>query len=78
MPRPRNLVPQPRNHKGSAVIDVTCGDGTRKTVTLGPWNSPQARAEYKRFLVGSLLKRAIGIAVRRAKGEKVQGGHLYA
>jgi len=35
-------------------------------------------AEYKRKLVGSLLKRAIEIAARRARGEQVVAGHIYA
>jgi carbon-monoxide dehydrogenase medium subunit len=43
-----------------------------------PQTDMRGSAEYKRFLVGSLLKRAINIAVRRAKGEHVEGGHLYA
>ena len=43
-----------------------------------PQPDMRGTAEYKRFLVGSLLKRAIDIAVRRARGEHVEGGHLYA
>ncbi len=43
-----------------------------------PQTDMRGSAEYKRFLVGSLLKRAIDIAMRRAKGEHVEGGHLYA
>jgi len=35
-------------------------------------------AEYKRQLVVALVKRAIQIAVRRARGEEVEGAHLYA
>jgi hypothetical protein len=35
-------------------------------------------AEYKRQLVVALVKRAIQIAVRRARGEQVEGAHLYA
>jgi carbon-monoxide dehydrogenase medium subunit len=34
--------------------------------------------EYKRQLVVALVKRAIRIAARRARGEKVEGAHLYA
>ncbi len=49
MPRPRNAVPQPRNHKGRAVLDVY-ENGTRRTRTLGAWGSPEAEAEYKAFL----------------------------
>jgi aerobic carbon-monoxide dehydrogenase medium subunit len=35
-------------------------------------------ADYKRTLVGALVKRAIEIAVRRARGERVEVGHIYA
>ncbi len=47
-------------------------------VASDPQPDMRGSAEYKRFLVGSLLKRAIDIAARRAKGEQVEGGHLYA
>lgn len=50
MPRPKNAVPQPRLHKGRAVLDVY-EHGIRRTRTLGAWNSPEAEAEYKRYLV---------------------------
>lgn len=49
MPRPKNAVPQPRQHKGRAVLDVY-ENGIRQTRTLGAWGSPEAEAEYKRFL----------------------------
>jgi integrase len=49
MPRPRNAVPQPRQHKGRAVLDVY-ENGHRRTRTLGAWGSPEADAEYKQFL----------------------------
>ncbi|MBM3982340.1 MAG: site-specific integrase [Planctomycetes bacterium] len=49
MPRPKNAVPQPRQHKGRAVLDVY-ENGTRRTRTLGAWGSSEADAEYKRFL----------------------------
>jgi carbon-monoxide dehydrogenase medium subunit len=35
-------------------------------------------ADYKRQLVVALVKRAIQIAARRARGEQVEGAHLYA
>ena len=43
-----------------------------------PQPDMRGSAEYKRKLVGSLLKRAIEIAARRAKGEQVEAGHIYA
>lgn len=53
MPRPLLPLPKPRFYRptGAAVID--CRDPNthaRGTVTLGPWGSPQAQAEYARLL----------------------------
>ena len=45
-------------------------------IALGRWQL--ARADYKRALIAALLKRAIGIAARRARGERVEAGHEYA
>jgi hypothetical protein len=33
--------------------------------------------DYKRALVAALVRRAIGIAARRAGGERVEAGHEY-
>jgi len=43
-----------------------------------PQSDMRGSAEYKRQLIVALLKRAIQIAARRARGEKVEGAHLYA
>jgi aerobic carbon-monoxide dehydrogenase medium subunit len=43
-----------------------------------PQPDMRGSAEYKRTLVGSLVKRAIEIAARRARGEQVEAGHIYA
>ncbi len=43
-----------------------------------PQPDMRGSAEYKRQLVVALVKRAIQIATRRALGEQVEGGHLYA
>ncbi|MGB0047829.1 MAG: hypothetical protein WBP70_10305, partial [Terriglobales bacterium] len=43
-----------------------------------PQPDMRGSAEYKRELVVALVKRAIQIAIRRARGEKVEGVHLYA
>ncbi len=43
-----------------------------------PQDDMRGSAEYKRQLVVALVKRAIAIAVRRARGEQVDGTHLYA
>jgi len=49
MSRARNPIPTPRCHKGSAVVDVYHGN-KRRTVTLGPWGSPEAEKEFARLL----------------------------
>jgi carbon-monoxide dehydrogenase medium subunit len=43
-----------------------------------PQSDMRGSADYKRRLVGALVKRAIEIAVRRARGEQVEVSHLYA
>jgi hypothetical protein len=52
MPRPRNPIPTYRLHKQSAqaVVTLRLPDGTRKDVLLGPYNSPESKAEYRRVL----------------------------
>ena len=43
-----------------------------------PQPDMRGSTEYKRTLVAALTKRAIAIASRRARGEQVEAGHLYA
>jgi carbon-monoxide dehydrogenase medium subunit len=43
-----------------------------------PQPDMRGSAEYKRQLVGALVKQAMGIALRRASGERVEAGHIYA
>jgi aerobic carbon-monoxide dehydrogenase medium subunit len=43
-----------------------------------PQSDMRGSADYKRTLVGSLVKRAIDIAVRRARCERIEAGHIYA
>ncbi len=43
-----------------------------------PQSDMRGSADYKRTLVGALVKRAIEIAVRRARGEQVEVSHIYA
>jgi aerobic carbon-monoxide dehydrogenase medium subunit len=42
-----------------------------------PQSDMRGSADYKRTLVAALVKRAIGIAARRARGENVEAGHEY-
>lgn len=43
-----------------------------------PQSDMRGSVAYKRALVRALAKRALDIAARRARGEVVEGGHLYA
>jgi len=43
-----------------------------------PQADMRGSAEYKRALVAALVKRAVEIAVRRARGEQVEVGPIYA
>jgi len=43
-----------------------------------PQSDMRGSADYKRTLVGALVKRATDIAVRRARGEQVEVSHIYA
>jgi carbon-monoxide dehydrogenase medium subunit len=43
-----------------------------------PQPDMRGSAEYKRRLVGALVKRATNYAIRRAKGEQVEVSHIYA
>lgn len=42
-----------------------------------PQSDMRGSAEYKRTLAAALVKRAIGIAAWRARGEQVEAGHEY-
>ena len=42
-----------------------------------PQSDMRGSADYKRMLVAALAKRALAIAVRRARGERVEAGHEY-
>lgn len=43
-----------------------------------PQSDIRGSAEYKREVVATLVKRAIDIAVRRSRGERVEASHFYA
>jgi carbon-monoxide dehydrogenase medium subunit len=42
-----------------------------------PQSDMRGSADYKRTLVAALVKRTLAIAVRRARGERVEAGHEY-
>jgi carbon-monoxide dehydrogenase medium subunit len=43
-----------------------------------PQPDMRGSAEYKRQLVAALVKRALEVALKRARGEKIELGHIYA
>jgi carbon-monoxide dehydrogenase medium subunit len=43
-----------------------------------PQPDMRGSADYKRSLVAALLKRAIDVAARRARGEQIEVSHIYA
>jgi aerobic carbon-monoxide dehydrogenase medium subunit len=47
-------------------------------VAADPQPDMRGSAEYKRALVAALVKRALAVALRRARGEQVEVNHIYA
>jgi carbon-monoxide dehydrogenase medium subunit len=45
---------------------------------VDPQPDMRGSAEYKRALAGALVKRGIEVAMRRARGERVEVSHIYA
>jgi aerobic carbon-monoxide dehydrogenase medium subunit len=65
--------------RGKTLYEKTIGTAVEAARAAGdPQPDMRGSAEYKRQLVVALVRRAIGIAVRRARGEHVEGTHLYA
>src|SRR5262245_10560909 len=54
MPRPKNAVPAYSHHKPTdqAYVRVPNGNGGRRIVYLGKYNSPESREEYARIVKG--------------------------
>jgi aerobic carbon-monoxide dehydrogenase medium subunit len=64
--------------KGQKLTAKTIGRAVEACrVAADPQSDMRGSADYKRTLVGALLKRAIEIAGRRARGEQVEVGHIY-
>jgi aerobic carbon-monoxide dehydrogenase medium subunit len=55
---------------------ATAMDAVREATD--PQADMRGSAEYKRALAAALVKRAIEVAVRRARGERVEVSHIYA
>ena len=65
--------------RGKTLNDKTIATAAEAArAAADPQPDMRGSAEYKRQLVVALVKRAIQIAVRRARGEQVEGTHLYA
>jgi carbon-monoxide dehydrogenase medium subunit len=64
--------------RGKKIDEKTmqaAGEAAREAAE--PQSDMRGSADYKRVLVAALVKRALGIAVRRARGERVEAGHEY-
>jgi carbon-monoxide dehydrogenase medium subunit len=65
--------------RGKSLDDKTIASAAEAArAAADPQPDMRGSAEYKRQLVVALVKRAILIAARRARGEQVEGAHLYA
>ena len=65
-----------RGQKISDKLIVTAAEAAR--AASDPQSDMRGSAEYKRALVAALVKRALQIAMRRARGERVEVNHIYA
>ncbi len=65
--------------RGKSLNDQTIATAAEAArAAADPQPDMRGSAEYKRQLVVALVKRAIQIAARRARGEQVEGAHIYA
>jgi len=65
--------------RGKSLDDKTIASAAEAArATADPQPDMRGSVEYKRQLVVALVKRAIQIAARRARGEQIEGAHLYA
>ena len=65
--------------RGQPVTEKTVAEAAEAARAVAdPQSDMRGSADYKRTLVGALVKRAIDIAVRRARGEQVEVSHIYA
>jgi carbon-monoxide dehydrogenase medium subunit len=65
--------------RGKTISEKTVANAMEAVRTAAdPQSDMRGSADYKRTLVSALVKRAIEIAVRRARGEQVEVSHLYA
>jgi aerobic carbon-monoxide dehydrogenase medium subunit len=78
------LTPVRATEAEAALQGAAIGETSVSTVSeavraaVDPQSDMRGSADYKRTLVGALVKRAIDAARRRALGEKVELSHIYA
>jgi aerobic carbon-monoxide dehydrogenase medium subunit len=65
-----------RNNQVTAKTIEAVAEAAR--ATADPQPDMRGSADYKRQLVAALVKRALEVALKRARGEKVELGHIYA
>ncbi len=65
-----------RGHRIDDKSIATAMDAVREATD--PQSDMRGSAEYKRTLAAALVKSAIEVAVRRARGERVEVSHIYA
>jgi len=71
--RRRSGTPWPANHSKAYRICRRCRARCRRSAIRYA-----GIADYKRHLVGALVKRATEAALRRARGQQVEVSHIYA
>ena len=65
-----------RNQKITGKVIEAVAEAAR--AAADPQADMRGSVEYKRRLVAALAKRAIAVAIRRARGERVEVSHIYA
>jgi carbon-monoxide dehydrogenase medium subunit len=65
--------------RGQSISEKTLSAAAEAArAAADPQSDMRGSADYKRTLVGALVRRAIDIAVRRARGGRVEVSHIYA
>jgi aerobic carbon-monoxide dehydrogenase medium subunit len=65
--------------RGQKITDKLMGTAAEAArAASDPQSDMRGSAEYKRALVAALVKRALQIAMLRARGERVEVSHIYA
>jgi len=64
--------------RGQSISEKTLSAAAEAaSAAADPQSDMRGSADYKRTLVGALVRRAIVIAIRRARGEHVEVSHIY-